>query len=136
MTRSQKTKTQTRRAVLKHQIRQTKIKSSSNKEKIKLNPADEHVANIIEKSLNNGNISEKKEEDEDKLFCMSLNKEIKKVPEAMRLKTKIEIYNLILQIQTTQQTQPSSLTESPPSNQAATSFVQPLIFYYITHDYT
>lgn len=50
------------------------------RKKIKLHPTDEHFANIIEKSLNHRNNSEKREEDEDKLFCMSLYKEIKKVP--------------------------------------------------------
>ncbi|XP_050527873.1 uncharacterized protein LOC126897967, partial [Daktulosphaira vitifoliae] len=72
------------------------------RKKIKLHPADEHFANVIEKSLSSRSIPEKNEEDEDKLFCLSLYKEIKKVPEAMRLKTKIEIYNLILQKQTVQ----------------------------------
>lgn len=73
---------------------------------------------------------------------MSLYKEIKKVPEAIRLKTKIEIYNLILQKQTIQQTQPLSVTESFPSNNASTSFVQPLNRplaypqYAHTNDYT
>jgi len=96
------------------------------RKKIKLHPADEHFANIIEKSLNNRNNSEKKEDDEDKLFCMSLYKKIKKVPEAMRLKTKIDIYNLILQKQTIQQTQSPSLTVLSPTNHPSTSFVQPL----------
>ncbi|KAL4083026.1 hypothetical protein QTP88_028356 [Uroleucon formosanum] len=40
------------------------------RKKIKLHPADEHFANIIEKSLNSRNIPEKKEEDEDKLFSV------------------------------------------------------------------
>lgn len=60
---------------------------------------------------------------------MSLYKEIKKVPEANRLKTKIDIYNLILQKQAIQQTQSPSLTvlsPSAPSNHPSTSFVQPL----------
>lgn len=96
------------------------------RKKIKLPPADEHFANIIEKSLNNRNNYEKKEDDEDKLFCMSLYNEIKKVPEAMRLKTKIDIYNLILQKQTIQQTQSPSLTVLSPTNHPSTSFVQPL----------
>ncbi|XP_015376187.1 PREDICTED: uncharacterized protein LOC107170551 [Diuraphis noxia] len=65
------------------------------RKKPKLHPADEHFANIIEKSLNNRNISDKKEEDEDKPFCMSSYKEIKKVPEAMRFKTKIDIIFII-----------------------------------------
>jgi hypothetical protein len=69
---------------------------------------------------------------------MSLYKEIKKIPEAMRLKTKIEIYNLILQKQIIHQTQPPSLTESHPSNHASTSFIQPLTrtLTYPKYDYT
>lgn len=93
--------------------------------RIKLHPADEHFANIIEKSLSSRNIPEKKEEDEDKLFCLSLYKEVKKVPEAMRLKTKIEIYNLILQKQAVQQTHLPSFIDSPQSYHAS-SFVQPI----------
>lgn len=67
--------------------------------KIKLNPADEMFANILEKSLAQKNEPKTQEEDEDKLFCLSLYKEIKKVPESRRLKTKIEIYDLILKNQ-------------------------------------
>jgi len=74
------------------------------RKKIKLHPIDERFANIIEKSLNQRNIIEKKENDEDKLFCLSLIKEIIKIPEAMRLKTKIEIYHLILRNQSIQTT--------------------------------
>lgn len=84
------------------------IKSPKQKQsakRIKLHPADEYFANIIEKNLNRTEIVQKKkkeEEDEDKLFCLSLYREIKKVPESMRLKLKIDIYNLILQKQSTQ----------------------------------
>lgn len=71
------------------------------KKKLKLHPADEHFANILEKSLAQRQVPENKDEDdEDKLFCLSLFKEIKKVPETKRLKLKIEMYNLILQNQT------------------------------------
>lgn len=35
------------------------------------------------------------DEDDDKLFCLSLSKELKKVPENQQLSTKIEIMNLI-----------------------------------------
>lgn len=70
-----------------------------NGKKIKLHPSDEHFANLIEKNLNRRNIVKKIEDDEDKLICLSLVKKIKKVPEAMRLKIKIEIYNIILKNQ-------------------------------------
>ncbi|KAL4101141.1 hypothetical protein QTP88_021161 [Uroleucon formosanum] len=42
----------------------------------------------------------KDEDDEDKLFCLLLVKEIKNVPENECLKLKIDVYNLILQNQT------------------------------------
>lgn len=67
--------------------------------KIKLNPVDEIFVNILEKSLAQKSEHKIQEEDEDKLFCLSLYKEIKKVPESRRLKTKIKIYDLILKNQ-------------------------------------
>lgn len=76
------------------------MQHTASKKKLKLNPADEHFANILERSLAQKQVPEKQEEDEDKLFCLSLWKEIKKVPESKRLKLKIDIYNLILQNQT------------------------------------
>ncbi|XP_061717602.1 uncharacterized protein LOC133525331 [Cydia pomonella] len=72
------------------------------RKKYKLHPADEHFANIIEKSLNRKNEEERKEDDEDKLFCLSLVKEIKKVPDHKRLKLKIEMYNLLERYQSGQ----------------------------------
>ncbi|XP_060864621.1 uncharacterized protein LOC132940846 [Metopolophium dirhodum] len=67
--------------------------------KLKLSPADEHFANLLERSIAQKQVPEKHEDDEDKLFCLSLLKNIKKVPETKRLKLKIDIYNLILQNQ-------------------------------------
>jgi len=67
--------------------------------RVKLKPADEIFANILEKSLAQKSEPKTQEEDEDKLFCLSLYKEIKKVPESRRLKTKIEIYDLIMKNQ-------------------------------------
>lgn len=72
----------------------------TSKKKLKLNPADEHFDNILERSLAQKQVPEKQEDDEDKLYCLSLLKDIKKVPETKRLKLKIDIYNLILQNQT------------------------------------
>jgi len=57
------------------------------KNKIKLHPADEHFANILEKSMAQRYVpKQKNKDDEDKLLCLSLVKEIKKVPEYKRLK--------------------------------------------------
>lgn len=67
--------------------------------RIKLKLDDEMFANILEKSLEQKREHKIQEEDGDKLFCLSLYKEIKKVPESRRLKTKIEIYNIILKNQ-------------------------------------
>ncbi|XP_072389794.1 uncharacterized protein [Diabrotica undecimpunctata] len=54
--------------------------------KYKLHPANEHFAKILEKSINQRRPIEKEEDDEDKLFCLSLLKELKKVPEHNRLR--------------------------------------------------
>lgn len=70
------------------------------RKKQKISSADERFASILEQSLAQKNVSHPKEDDdEDKLFCLSLVKEIKKIPECRRLHTKIAIYNLILQNQ-------------------------------------
>jgi len=95
----------------------------SNKKQNKLHSADEHSANILKRCLNQINMDKTEEEDEDKLFCLSLLKELKKVPEAIRLQTKIDIYNLILRKQFVQ-TQLSYHTTVHSSNHASTSFDQ------------
>ncbi|XP_073943372.1 uncharacterized protein [Choristoneura fumiferana] len=77
-----------------------KSPKSTPRKKQKISPADERFASILEQSLVQKNVSHPKEDDdEDKLFCLSLVKEIKKIPEYKRLHTKIGIYNLILQNQ-------------------------------------
>lgn len=78
-----------------------KSPKSTPRKKQKLSCADERFANILEQSLAQKNVSHPKEDDddEDKLFCLSLVKEIKKIPESKRLHTKIAIYNVILQNQ-------------------------------------
>lgn len=66
----------------------------------KITSADERLVSILEQSLAQKNVSHPKEDDdEDKLFCLSLVKEMKKIPENKRLHTKIAICNLILQSQ-------------------------------------
>ena len=61
------------------------------KKKPKLNPGDMHLANILEKSLLARQAEAEQHNDEDRLFCLSLIKELKKVPENNRLMTKIEL---------------------------------------------
>ncbi|XP_072375515.1 uncharacterized protein [Diabrotica undecimpunctata] len=96
--------------------------------KLKLHPADQHFANILEKSLAQRQVPDKQDEqDEDKLFCLSLFKEIKKIPENKRLKTKIDIYNLILQKQTPE---PEKIF---PSTSNYMSSAPPLPRYSIPH---
>lgn len=75
------------------------------RKKYKLHPADEHFANILERSINtrNNNITVNKEDDdEDRFFCLSLVKEIKKVSENRRLRLKMEIYNVLERYQSAQ----------------------------------
>ncbi|KAF5275786.1 hypothetical protein FQR65_LT16531 [Abscondita terminalis] len=95
--------------------------------KFKLHPADEHFAKILEKSMNQRKLIQKEEEDEDKLFCLSLFKEIKKVPENNRLRLKIEIYNLIARQQVQENSPLSNASQHDflsSTNQPSTSFGQ------------
>lgn len=69
---------------------------NTNAMQIQVNPIIEYIANVFEKHLA---VNKKEETDEDKLFCLSLVNEIKKVTETRRLKLKVEIYNLIIQNQ-------------------------------------
>ncbi|XP_049782528.1 uncharacterized protein LOC126184203 [Schistocerca cancellata] len=67
------------------------------KKKIKLNPVDNHFSDILNKSilLREQRETEKNNEDEDKLFCLSLYKELKKVPEHGKIRTKIQLLETI-----------------------------------------
>ncbi|KAL5237136.1 hypothetical protein ACI65C_004546 [Semiaphis heraclei] len=77
-------------------------------------PSDtEERKKFHERSIAQKQVPEKQEDDEDKLFCLSLLKDIKKVPETKRLKLKIDIYNLILQ---NQKISPPSRYHSPMYN--------------------
>lgn len=71
-------KTLFRAIIPKLQNRKTISNKNQDKKRIKLHQAYEHFANILERNLNQRNIVEKTEDDEDKLFCLSLFKEIKK----------------------------------------------------------
>ncbi|XP_076047830.1 uncharacterized protein LOC143029186 isoform X2 [Oratosquilla oratoria] len=81
--------------------------SSPGKKKLKLDPVDKHFADILEKSLLFRRKEEEQQDDEDRLFCLSLSKEMKKVPENRRLMAKIEIMNVI---------QRAQLVHNPPSH--------------------
>lgn len=103
--------------------REKGITSTSAKKKLKLNPGDLHIANILERSLLARQIEEEKQNDEDKLFCLSLYKEMKKVPESSRLMTKIELLNVLHRAQTLGTHHPIQ------SFQYANSYTQPLPHY-------
>ncbi|KAG8289300.1 hypothetical protein J6590_107336 [Homalodisca vitripennis] len=69
----------------------------SQRKKIKLNPVDKHFSDILTKSIA---VREKQQlestnDDEDKLFCLSLYKELKKIPEQGRIRTKIQLLEVI-----------------------------------------
>lgn len=69
--------------------------------KLKLNPVDKQFVDILNKTIAR---REKQEEeianqDEDKLFCLSLYKELRKVPEHARIRTKIQILEVIQRAQ-------------------------------------
>lgn len=69
--------------------------------RIKLNAVDKHFADILNKSImmREKRELEKNNEDEDKLFCLSLYKELKKVPEAGKIRTKIQLLETIQRAQ-------------------------------------
>lgn len=61
--------------------------------RFKMNPIDKQFVDILNKSvaLREQRQTEIPKEDDDKLFCMSLYKELKKVPEHGRIRTKIQL---------------------------------------------
>lgn len=68
--------------------------------KFKMNPVDKHFIEILNKSVAvREKATEKLEEDDDKLFCMSLYKELKKVPEHGRCRAKIQLLEVIQRAQ-------------------------------------
>lgn len=71
---------------------------SQGKKKKKLNAADEEFLAIIKTNLaakNQPHTSNQGEFDDDKLFCLSLHKELIKIPEEIRLQTKIELMRVL-----------------------------------------
>ena len=66
-----------------------------------MHPVDKQVIQLLENSLASKQKQEKQllEQDDDKLFCLSLFTEIKKFPENRRLKTKIELLNVLQKAQ-------------------------------------
>lgn len=96
------------------------------KKKKNVNASEERLTDLLEKSIQSRDKfqQETASQDEDKLFCLSLYKELTKVPEQKRLATKIEL----LQVLQKAQTLPAStvrLVSQPqhsPSNMMHTTF--------------
>lgn len=97
--------------------------STSAKKKMKANSVDLHIADILEKSLLARQNETEKQDDEDKLFCLSLYKEMKKLPENIRLVTKIELLNVFHRAHTLGACYPQQPL------QYAHSYTQPLPHY-------
>lgn len=90
---------------------------SQTKKKKKLNAADEEFLSIIKTNLASGSQSQtsnQMESDDDKLFCLSLHKELLKVPEENRLQTKIELMKVL---QAQQALCPAVRSDYQPSTQ-------------------
>lgn len=68
--------------------------------KLKLSAADKHFSDILQKSLLSRQKQEESYEDEDKLFCLALYKDLKKIPEQYRLMTKINLMEVVQKAQT------------------------------------
>lgn len=64
-----------------------------------MNAADEEFLGIISKNLAPRNHPQTSESDDDKLFCLSLHKELIKVPEEKRLQAKIDLMNVLQKAQ-------------------------------------
>ncbi|CAK1600630.1 unnamed protein product [Parnassius mnemosyne] len=75
----------------------------------KINAVDKQIVDILQKSLNareQNEMGRLTKEDDDKLFCLSLYSELKKVPENRRLTTKIKLLNVIKEAQNYHQSLP------------------------------
>ncbi|XP_077270213.1 uncharacterized protein LOC143901662 [Temnothorax americanus] len=80
--------------------------------KMKLNATEKHFSDILQKSLLSRQKQEESYEDEDKLFCLSLHKELKKIPGEHRLMIKISIMETIQRAQNLYLPKPSFTIQS------------------------
>lgn len=82
------------------EIRPADTPATKGKKRKALDPVEQQFTDILNKSilLREQSIN-KNEEDEDKLFCLSLYKELKKVPEHGRIATKIKLLETIQKAQ-------------------------------------
>lgn len=72
---------------------------ATGKKRKSLDSVEKQFVEILNKSISLREKSHKNEEDEDKLFCLSLYKELKKVPEHGRIGTKIKLLETIQKAQ-------------------------------------
>ncbi|KAF9405813.1 hypothetical protein HW555_013595 [Spodoptera exigua] len=101
----------------------------STRKKQKMNAVDKQIIDILQKSVNTKQQNETErliKEDDDKLFCMSLYSELKKVPENQRLTTKIELLNVLKEAQNYHQPLP------PHTNQHQYMYSTPACSGYTT----
>lgn len=86
---------------------------SSGIKRPKMNPVDKHFSDILTKSISLRESQTLPEsDDEDKLFCLSLYKELKKVPQHVRIRTKIQLLEVIQRAQEIH-TQPQAYAPTP-----------------------
>lgn len=90
--------------------------TESNK-RLKMNAVDKQFIDILNKSvaIREKRASEIPQEDEDKMFCLSLYKELQKVPEHGRIRTKIQMLEVLQRAQEYYNTQHF---HPPPQTQA------------------
>lgn len=90
--------------------------TSGPSKKKKISAADAEFLSIIQKNVLSGNQSRPcitEENDDDKLFCLSLHKELLKVPESNRLETKIALLHVLQNGQQGLSQTPSPTTTRP-----------------------
>ncbi|KAG8240624.1 hypothetical protein J6590_105149 [Homalodisca vitripennis] len=86
---------------------------SSGIKRPKMNPVDKHFSDILTKSISLRESQTLPEsDDEDKLFCLSLYKELKRVPRHVRIRTKIQLLEVIQRAQDIH-TQPQAYAPTP-----------------------
>ncbi|KAG8264264.1 hypothetical protein J6590_014551 [Homalodisca vitripennis] len=86
---------------------------SSGIKRPKMNPVDKHFSDILTKSISLRESQTLPEsDDEDKLFCLSLYKELKREPQHVRIRTKIQLLEVIQRAQDIH-TQPQAYAPTP-----------------------
>lgn len=100
-------------------------KSKSNEVKLKPDKYSSHTLGKIDQLLSRQRQENDSNEDGDKLFCLSLYKELKKIPEHNRLKTKIELLEVIQRAHNLYYATPSIADQSQMQYSDSLSHSQP-----------